>query len=87
MRSRSPGNKAGADDAGAAIDIERLFHSVQIISGSFDTLDDGLRGRVGKLVSWLNDKDPSTRDAGRTSNSSCASCSLPGSASPPTASA
>ena len=58
MRSRSPGNKAGADDAGAAIDIERLFHSAQIISGSFDTLDDGLRGRVGKLVSWLNEQGP-----------------------------
>ena len=58
MRSRSPGIKAGADDAGAAIDIERLFHSVQIISGSFDTLDDGLRGRVGKLVSWLNEQGP-----------------------------
>jgi hypothetical protein len=54
MRSRSPEVKAGTAEAGSPIDVERLFHSAQIISGSFDTLDEGLRGRVDKLVSWLN---------------------------------
>lgn len=58
MRSRSPGIKTGTEDADASIDIERLFHSAQIISGSFDTLDDGLRGRAARLVSWLNEQGP-----------------------------
>ena len=54
MRSRSPDVRTSAGGTVAPVDIERVFHSAQIISGAFDALDDGLRGRVGKLVSWLN---------------------------------
>lgn len=54
MRSRSPDIRTGETGNGTPIDVERLFHSARIVSGSFDTLDDGLRGRVEKLVSWVN---------------------------------
>ncbi|MBO9376244.1 sulfotransferase [Sphingomonas histidinilytica] len=54
MHSRSPDIRTDNAGDGTPIDVERLFHSARIISGSFDTLDDGLRGRVEKLVSWVN---------------------------------
>ncbi len=54
MHSRSPDIRIDNAGDGTPIDVERLFHSARIISGSFDTLDDGLRGRVEKLVSWVN---------------------------------
>jgi hypothetical protein len=55
MRSRSPGT---GTVGGEAIDIEALFRSAEIISGSFDTLDEELRDRVTKLVAWVNDQAP-----------------------------
>lgn len=55
MRSRSPEVGIGHR---ASIGIERLLRSAEIISGSFDTLDDGIRARVAKLVSWINDQPP-----------------------------
>ena len=54
MRSRSPEIRSSAAGGGSPIHVERLFDSAQLISGSFDTLDQGLRERVGKLISWLN---------------------------------
>lgn len=59
MQTRSPQVKASAASVGASpIDVERLAHSAQIISGSFDTLDAGLKRRVTKLVDWFNTLSP-----------------------------
>jgi len=58
MKTRSPEIKAGPDADASPIDVDKLLYSAQIIAGSFDTLDDGLRGRVTRFISWVNEQPP-----------------------------
>lgn len=61
---RSPPVAApSVSQAGAPpIDLEKLVQSASYVSGNFRDIDPGLKARVGRLVSWLNDQPPMSYD-------------------------